>query len=139
LTVKVEEYYYKTMRVLVLVLLLAFFVVSSEAFFGLFGGPKRVASASHILIKGPTAVADLERIKAELQKAKNVPDAFAQKAAAVSACPSSRNGGFLGKFEQGKMVGPFDKVVFETGTPGVVEGPVKTVFGAHLILIADRE
>jgi parvulin-like peptidyl-prolyl isomerase len=110
-----------------------------DAFFGNLFGPKRTASASHILIKGPSAVDDLTKIKAELQKSPDLAKAFASKAAAVSTCPSAKNGGFLGKFEQGKMVGPFDKVVFETGKPGEVEGPVKTVFGAHLILISERE
>ena len=115
------------------------FTASAEAFFGNLFGPKRTASASHILIKGPSAVDDLTKIKAELQKSPDLAKAFATKAAAVSTCPSAKNGGDLGKFEQGKMVGPFDKVVFETGKPGVVEGPVKTVFGAHLILISERE
>lgn len=100
-------------------------------------GPKKTASASHILVKGDNAVETLNRVKVELSKAKNLENAFAEKAAAISSCPSARKGGALGTFSQGQMVPAFDKVVFNEAI-GVVHGPVKTPFGAHLILINQR-
>jgi hypothetical protein len=54
-----------------------------------FFGPKKTASASHILLGGPNAVADLTKIKEELVKSKSLATDFATKAAAVSTCPSS--------------------------------------------------
>ena len=102
-----------------------------------FFGPKKTASASHILLGGPNAVADLTKIKEELLKSKSLATDFATKAAAVSTCPSSKRGGALGTFKQGQMVPAFDKVVFSEAL-GVVHGPVKTPFGAHLILIDSR-
>ena len=54
-----------------------------------------------------------------------------------SSCPSSQKGGSLGSFGRGAMVPAFDEVVFNKEV-GVVHGPVKTPFGAHLILIESR-
>lgn len=104
------------------------------------GGPKKSASASHILIKGPDAEKTCLALKAKLAKAspKLLQQEFASLAAANSACPSKNKGGSLGKFSQGQMVPQFDKVVFNDAV-GVVHGPVKTAFGAHLILITNRE
>ena len=48
-------------------------------------------------------------------------------------CP----GGALGTFSQGQMVPSFDKVVFNEEI-GKIHGPIKTPFGAHLILIDSR-
>jgi len=43
----------------------------------------------------------------------------------------------LGTFSQGQMVPSFDKVVFNEEI-GKIHGPIKTPFGAHLILIDSR-
>ena len=53
-------------------------------------------------------------------------------------CPSGKSGGSLGEFGPGQMVKEFNDVVFTTGKVGKVEGPVKTQFGYHLILITKR-
>ncbi|WP_253251317.1 peptidylprolyl isomerase, partial [Klebsiella pneumoniae] len=37
---------------------------------------------------------------------------FDHLAKRYSKCPSGRNGGDLGEFQQGAMVGPFDQAVF---------------------------
>lgn len=55
-----------------------------------------------------------------------------------STCPSGKSGGSLGEFGPGQMVKEFNDVVFTTGKVGKVEGPVKTQFGYHLILITKR-
>mmetsp|Transcript_16134 Transcript_16134/g.49305 ORF Transcript_16134/g.49305 Transcript_16134/m.49305 type:complete len:132 (-) Transcript_16134:798-1193(-) len=84
--------------------------------------PTERAQASHILVSGPNRVQTLEKLKAEID---NDPNVFADKAAAVSECPSGRNGGALGTFKPGQMVPAFDKVCFdESYEIGVVHGPV---------------
>ncbi len=62
---------------------------------------------------------------------------FEDIAKAYSTCPSSTQGGDLGKFGPGQMVPEFDKVVF-SGDVGVVYGPVQTQFGYHLLEITAR-
>ena len=51
--------------------------------------------------------------------------------------PSSRRGGDLGEFSPGQMVREFDTVVFSAPL-NVVQGPVKTQFGYHLIEVTRR-
>ena len=97
--------------------------------------PKKSATASHILVKDQALCNSL---KADLSKAKDLPDAFAAAASKYSTCPSARKGGSLGTFKQGQMVPAFDKVIFSDEV-GVVHGPVATPFGYHLILIEDRQ
>lgn len=101
-----------------------------------FFGPKKTATASHILIKSGST--DINALKKKIETSKDVEKAFADAAAQFSACPSSRSGGSLGKFSQGQMVPAFDKVVFSNAPLGVVQGPVATPFGEHLILIKER-
>jgi peptidyl-prolyl cis-trans isomerase C len=68
------------------------------------------ARASHILVKTETEADDLFT---KLNSATDLKAQFAEFAKEFSSCPSGRNGGDLGKFGRGAMVGPFDKVVFE--------------------------
>lgn len=112
----------------------------SELKMGIFDflGPKKSASASHILVKGPESKQFLTELKTKLSASKNVPQAFAQAAQQYSTCPSSKRGGSLGNFKQGQMVPAFDKVVFNDEV-GVIHGPIGTPFGNHLILIESRE
>lgn len=106
-------------------------------FDGLFG-PKKSASASHILVKGPEGKKFLTDLKRKIEASSNIPTTFAEAAAKYSACPSSKRGGALGTFTQGQMVPAFDKVVF-TQEVGKIHGPVATPFGEHLILIESRQ
>ncbi|MGK0168450.1 MAG: peptidyl-prolyl cis-trans isomerase C, partial [Gammaproteobacteria bacterium] len=62
---------------------------------------------------------------------------FAAIAKEHSSCPSSRQGGDLGQFGPGQMVKAFDEVVFSADV-GVVQGPVKTEFGYHLLEVTSR-
>jgi len=114
-------------------------------------GPKGTASASHILLKGPNANDQCERIKADIYKkavgrgnpADGVsPDkliqAFASAAKSKSTCPSGKKGGALGTFGPGEMVPEFDAVAFKKDV-GIIHGPITTDFGSHLILITERE
>lgn len=90
----------------------------------------RVAAALHILVKTEEKALD---ILAKLEKGAK----FDQLARRFSTCPSGRNGGNLGEFARGAMVGPFDKAVFSC--PLLKPwGPVKTRFGYHIIKVLYR-
>ena len=49
-----------------------------------------------------------------------------------------RDGGNLGSFGPGQMVKEFDTVVFSAPI-NVVQGPVKTQFGYHLLEVTSRQ
>ncbi len=63
---------------------------------------------------------------------------FAEVAREHSSCPSGRDGGNLGSFGPGQMVREFDQVVFSAPL-NVVQGPVKTQFGYHLLEVTSRQ
>ncbi len=96
--------------------------------------------ASHILLmyKGSArskatrtkeeAHQQINDLKAQLDKGGN----FAELARKHSDCPSGRDGGDLGAFGRGQMVGAFEQAAF--GMPvGGMSGVVETDFGYHLI------
>jgi len=89
------------------------------------------ASARHILVASEQECNDLK------QRIANGED-FADLAAAHSSCPSGQQGGGLGKFSPGQMVPEFDQAVFG-GEVGVVQGPVKTQFGYHLLEVTELQ
>ncbi|WP_025821716.1 peptidylprolyl isomerase [Shewanella marina] len=62
---------------------------------------------------------------------------FAEVAKAHSKCPSGAQGGELGSFGPGMMVKEFDDVVFSAPL-NVVQGPVQTQFGYHLLEVTSR-
>ena len=88
------------------------------------------ATARHILVDSEDKCSE---IKTEIEKGTEFGDA----AKANSSCPSSSQGGDLGKFGPGQMVPEFDKAVFN-GDVGVVYGPIKTQFGYHLLEVTGR-
>ena len=100
--------------------------------------------ASHILI---TAAKDADvatkakaRAKAEsiLKDIKAGQD-FAALAKQNSQDPgSAANGGDLGFFQQGQMVGPFNDVAFSL-KPGSVSDVVETDFGYHIIKVIEKQ
>lgn len=123
--------------------------LSMGFFDGLLGGSKS-ADASHILLKGPNANKQCEKLKNDIYKKaigrgdpsmgvapEKLISAFSAQAKRSSACPSKSNGGSLGSFGPGEMVPEFDNVAFKEQV-GVIHGPVETQFGSHLILITDR-
>ena len=73
----------------------------------------------------------------ELKKAIEGGADFAKVAKENSTCPSSRQGGDLGTFNQGEMVREFDTVVWSQPLNTVSE-PIKTQFGYHLIWVHER-
>jgi peptidyl-prolyl cis-trans isomerase C len=88
------------------------------------------ATARHILVATETACAAL---KTEIENGAD----FAEVARKHSTCPSGRRGGDLGSFGPGAMVPEFDKVVFSAPI-NVVQGPIRTQFGYHLIEVTAR-
>jgi peptidyl-prolyl cis-trans isomerase C len=100
--------------------------------------------ASHILISVPkgadAAAKTAARTKAEtvLKDAKAGKD-FAALAKEHSADPgSAANGGDLGFFQQGQMVGPFNDAAF-TLAPGTISDLVETEFGFHIIKVIEKK
>lgn len=89
------------------------------------------ASARHILVSSEE---ECLRLKSEIEAGAD----FAQVAKEHSSCPSSRDGGNLGSFGRGQMVPEFDQVVFSAPV-NVVQGPVKTQFGYHLVEVTSRQ
>lgn len=88
------------------------------------------ASARHILVASEDECLDLKKRIEEGEE-------FGALAAAHSSCPSGQQGGTLGTFSPGQMVPEFDQAVFN-GDVGVVQGPVKTQFGYHLLEVTER-
>jgi len=88
------------------------------------------AHARHILVQTEEAC---QRFKEQIEAGAD----FGQMAREHSQCPSGKQGGDLGEFDQGRMVPEFDTVVFG-GEIGKVHGPVKTQFGYHLLEIISR-
>ena len=108
-----------------------------------FQQPEQV-KASHILISVPQGsdgvTKDATRAKAEevLKQVKAGKD-FAALAKEYSQDPGSAvNGGDLGYFRQGQMVGPFNEVAFKLA-PGAVSDLVETQFGFHIIKVIDKK
>lgn len=89
------------------------------------------ATARHILV---SSEAKCNELKAAIENGAD----FAAIAREHSSCPSGRDGGNLGSFGPGQMVREFDKVVFSAPV-NVVQGPVKTQFGYHLVEVTSRQ
>ncbi len=89
-----------------------------------------LASARHILVNSEESCLSIK------EAIENGSD-FATQAKQHSTCPSGAQGGDLGEFGPGMMVPEFDKVVFSAPV-GVVQGPVKTQFGYHLLEVTER-
>ena len=89
------------------------------------------ATARHILVSSEDKCNEL---KTQIENGAD----FAAVARDNSTCPSGRSGGDLGSFRPGQMVREFDQVVFSAPL-NVVQGPVKTQFGYHLVEVTSRE
>jgi parvulin-like peptidyl-prolyl isomerase len=98
-------------------------------------------SARHILIGYEGAArSQATRTKEEAKEiadqiaevVKADPSLFGREALDKSEGPSAPEGGFLGIFQKGQMVAPFQEAV-ESVDPGGVAGPVETQFGYHII------
>lgn len=106
----------------------------------------RTARASHILLSNeeypldadPSALSMAKALKDKIESGEFTFELVAEK---FSACSSSEKGGDLGTFKRGDMVPEFDQAVFEVKEDepiGTLLGPIKTVFGYHLIKVVER-
>jgi peptidyl-prolyl cis-trans isomerase C len=108
-----------------------------------FKQPERVR-ASHILITVPKDADAATKTAARTKAADILKDVkagkdFAALAKQHSQDPgSAQNGGDLGFFQQGQMVGPFNDVAFKLA-PGQVSDLVETDFGFHIIKVAEKQ
>ncbi len=89
------------------------------------------ATARHILVESED---ECNKIKSEIEGGSD----FGELAKEHSMCPSGQRGGDLGSFGPGQMVKEFDEVVFSSEV-GVVQGPVRTEFGYHLLEVTSRD
>jgi peptidyl-prolyl cis-trans isomerase D len=93
--------------------------------------------ASHILIKSTgNDAADEKRINDIYNEVKGGTD-FAKVARQKSEDGSSANGGDLGWFGKGQMVKEFENACYSGGI-GVIQKPVKTQFGWHIIKVTGK-
>ena len=88
------------------------------------------ARARHILV---STEEQCNELKTKIESGED----FAAIAKEYSSCPSRQQGGDLGEFGPGMMVPEFDLVVFSAPL-NIVQGPVKTQFGYHLLEITSR-
>lgn len=107
------------------------------------GAGERVR-ARHILLSFPDQ-ADQAARDAVVEEAESLRERvlegedFAELAEEYSDDPgSAAEGGDLGFFERGQMVGPFEDAAFAL-QPGEVSEVVETNFGAHIIRVEERE
>ena len=87
--------------------------------------------ASHILI-------DTESEAIDVINMLNDGDDFAELAKNKSTGPSGPSGGDLGWFKRGQMVPPFEKAAFSLNKNEIIQRPVQTQFGWHVIKVFDK-
>ena len=107
-----------------------------------FKQPERVR-ASHILIRFPEGADAAAKAQAKTKAQKILKEVkagkdFAALAKQHSEDGSAQNGGDLGFFPQGQMVGPFNDAAFSL-KPGTTSGLVETEFGYHIIRVAEKQ
>ena len=87
--------------------------------------------ARHILVEDRELAQDLiDRIEEG--------ESFEELAMEYSTDGSAADGGNLGYFGRGEMVGPFDEAAFSQEVGEVSKAPIETQFGYHIILVEDR-
>lgn len=92
--------------------------------------------ARHILLKTEKEAKD---VIAKLAKAKNKKDEFVKLAKEVSTGPTATKGGYLGKFEENRMVPEFSAGAKALKVGDYSKTPVKTQFGYHVIFLEGKE
>jgi peptidyl-prolyl cis-trans isomerase C len=99
--------------------------------------------ASHILINAPKTADAATKAQARAKADAILKDVRAGKDFATLAKQNSQdpgsaaNGGDLGFFQQGQMVGPFNDTAFSL-KPGTVSDVVETDFGYHIIKVVEK-
>jgi foldase protein PrsA len=102
------------------------FYVENQEFFDVLE-----VQARHILVEEEELARDLiDRLEDG--------ESFEALAEEYSTDGSAENGGNLGYFGRGEMVGPFDEAAFTQEVGEVSEEPIETQFGYHIILVEDK-
>ncbi|MCP4704813.1 MAG: hypothetical protein GY865_09410 [candidate division Zixibacteria bacterium] len=100
------------------------------------------AKIDFVMFRKDPSEGDWQNIRLQIQDVYDSAAAgadFAELAEIFSEDNSASNGGDLGWFKQGQMVGPFDSAVFAMEV-GEVSQPIKTQFGYHVIkLLGTKE
>jgi len=89
-----------------------------------------IAMARHILVKTKE---EAEKLKQRLANGED----FDQLAKKFSTCPSAKKGGDLGEVKPGQMVKSIDNVIFKRPV-NKIQGPIKSKFGFHLVIVYFR-
>lgn len=100
-----------------------------------------LVEASHILfaVTPGTPVGALRaRAEQALAELREHPGRFAERARALSNCPSGAQGGSLGQFGRGQMVPEFEQAVFAAQAPGVLPELVASRYGFHVVRVDHR-
>ena len=121
-------------------------VVSDEELAELYAtqAPGLRVKARHILVTYPEGATDAQRdsvreLAEQIQDRAAAGEDFSALAAEYSDDQSNaQQGGDLGWFERGQMVGPFEDVAFDLEV-GEVSEVVETPYGLHVIKLDDRE
>ena len=99
------------------------------------------AEVEHILF-AVTPNAPLEALRqradATLQELQAQPDNFAATALALSNCPSSAQGGQLGRIQRQEVVPEFGRAVFDFPQMGLLPRLVETRHGLHIVRVTAR-
>ncbi|WP_099867954.1 peptidylprolyl isomerase [Pararhizobium haloflavum] len=93
--------------------------------------PAEEVNARHILVETE------EEATALIEELDGGAD-FAELAEENSTDGSAANGGDLGYFQRGQMVGPFEEAAFALEPGSYTEEPVQSQFGWHVIKVEDR-
>ena len=93
--------------------------------------PQQQVKASHILVEDKQLAQQLITQLGEGAE-------FAELASEHSTGPSGKQGGDLGFFGKGEMVEPFSNAAFQLDVGEVVDEPVETQFGWHVIKVTDK-
>jgi hypothetical protein len=98
--------------------------------------------ARHILLRVPADATPTQRdsllaLADDLKTRARAGQDFAQLARDYSQDPAAQNGGDLGFFGRGQMVGPFEEAAFQL-EPGQISEVVETPFGFHIIKLEER-
>ncbi|MBF7689271.1 peptidylprolyl isomerase [Acinetobacter pollinis] len=90
----------------------------------------KTAIVRHILVKD---IELAQQLKEKLARGSE----FGKLAKQHSTCNSAKRGGELGEVKQGQLVPVIDKLVF-SAPEKVIQGPVKSKFGYHLVEVKFR-
>lgn len=108
----------------------------------LFVDPEQVRARHILILLGEDATeaarAEARRTLEGLQRRARQGESFEALAQKYSQDPSASEGGDLGYFYRGQMVGPFEEAAFALKV-GEVSDVVATPFGLHLIQLVDRK